>query len=84
MGFGAIPNVLIVRLETDEGLVGLGETYFGPYEVAEYVHTSAAPLLLGAEASRIDALRIKLKRYGASRTSTQFGTVGARHCPRGG
>ena len=67
MGFGAIPNILIVRLETDEGLVGLGETYFGPYEVAEYLHTSAAPLLLRADASQIDAIRMKLKRYVGSR-----------------
>jgi galactonate dehydratase len=64
---GAMANLLLLRVETDEGLVGLGETYFTPHEVAEYLHTSAAPLLLGADPGRIDALRLRLTRYVGTR-----------------
>src|ERR1051326_563645 len=55
------PNILFVRLHTDAGLVGLGETFFGASEVSTFLHESAAPLLLGQDASAIDALRVKLR-----------------------
>ena len=38
------PNVLWVRLHTDEGLTGLGETFFGARAVEAYLHESAAAL----------------------------------------
>ncbi len=57
------PNVLWVRLDTDEGLSGLGETFFGASEVATYLHETAAPKLLGQDATAIDALRVRLKGY---------------------
>lgn len=41
------PNVCIVRLHTDEGITGIGETFYGARAVEAYVHESAAPLLLG-------------------------------------
>ncbi len=41
------PNCLWLQVHTDEGLVGLGETFFGPNTVAAYVHEQAAPYLLG-------------------------------------
>jgi galactonate dehydratase len=48
------PNILFVQVHTDEGLVGLGETFFGPRSVAAYVHETAAPLLLGGDPLHID------------------------------
>src|SRR6266540_4314206 len=57
------PNLLFVRLHTDEGLIGLGETFFGPHEVAAYLHHTAAPKLLGRDPGRIEALRYALKHY---------------------
>jgi galactonate dehydratase len=60
---GEFPNILFVRLHTDEGLVGLGETFFGAPEVAAYLHESAAPKLLGQDPERIEALRVALKAY---------------------
>src|SRR5207244_692161 len=57
------PNILFVQLHTDDGLVGLGETFFGAPEVSAYLHDSAAHLLLGQDPSAIDALRVKLKGY---------------------
>lgn len=43
-------NVLIVRLRTDEGLVGIGETFYGAAATEAYIHTEARELLLGVEA----------------------------------
>lgn len=41
------PNLCFVRLHTDEGLTGLGESFFGSAAVETYVHDAIAPLLLG-------------------------------------
>jgi L-alanine-DL-glutamate epimerase-like enolase superfamily enzyme len=52
---GAFPNMLWVRLLTDDGIVGLGETFIGPEAVEAYLHETAAPLLLGSDARSIKA-----------------------------
>jgi L-alanine-DL-glutamate epimerase-like enolase superfamily enzyme len=57
------PNLVWLRLHTEDGLIGLGETFFGADEVAAYLHHSAAPRLLGRDATAIDGLRIALKGY---------------------
>lgn len=41
------PNLCFVRLHTDGGLVGLGEAFYGAPTVADYLHETVAPLLLG-------------------------------------
>ena len=51
---GEFPNVLWVHVHTDEGLVGLGETFFGPRAVEAQIHETVAPLLLGKPALQID------------------------------
>jgi L-alanine-DL-glutamate epimerase-like enolase superfamily enzyme len=38
-----------VQLHTDDGLVGLGESFFSPATVAAYIHDVAAPYLLGQD-----------------------------------
>jgi L-alanine-DL-glutamate epimerase-like enolase superfamily enzyme len=43
----ALPNNLWVRVYTDEGLTGLGETYYLPRAVSAIVHDFYAPLLIG-------------------------------------
>lgn len=43
------PSLLFVHLHTDEGIVGLGETMFGPDAVATFIHTQVAPYLLGKD-----------------------------------
>ena len=35
-------NLIFVRLQTDEGLVGLGETFMGPQAVEAYLHETVA------------------------------------------
>ena len=43
----ALPNNLWVRIYTDDGLVGLGETYYLPRAVSSVIHDLFAPLLIG-------------------------------------
>ena len=40
---GEFPNIIWVRLHTDEGLVGLGETFMGAAAVESYLHEWVAP-----------------------------------------
>jgi L-alanine-DL-glutamate epimerase-like enolase superfamily enzyme len=46
---GEHPNILFVRLHTDAGLVGLGDTWRKTDVADAYVHRVAAPLLLGED-----------------------------------
>ncbi|MGH8016697.1 MAG: mandelate racemase/muconate lactonizing enzyme family protein [Opitutaceae bacterium] len=48
------PNQLYVRVRTDSGHTGLGETRNGAAAVAAWIHESAAPALLGQEALAIE------------------------------
>jgi galactonate dehydratase len=50
----ALPNNLWVRIHTDKGLVGLGETYYLPRAVAAIIHDIYAPLLIGRDARDIE------------------------------
>jgi len=43
----ASPNNLWVRIHTDDGLIGLGETYYLPRAVGAIIHDVCAPLLIG-------------------------------------
>jgi galactonate dehydratase len=43
------PNLLWLQVHTDEGLVGLGETFYGPHAVAAHLHEVAAPYLVGKD-----------------------------------
>lgn len=60
---GNHPNLLWVRLHTDDGLTGLGETYFGAGPSEADVHDRIAPLILGQDASRIEYLNMKIQPY---------------------
>ncbi len=48
------PNLLWVQVHTDEGLIGLGEAFFGPASAAAYIHEHAAPRLIGSDPLLID------------------------------
>jgi L-alanine-DL-glutamate epimerase-like enolase superfamily enzyme len=51
---GEFPNVIWVELETDSGIVGLGETFRGADVVAAQLHSMVAPYLLGKDPLEID------------------------------
>jgi L-alanine-DL-glutamate epimerase-like enolase superfamily enzyme len=56
-------NLCWVQLTTDEGIVGLGETFFGSQAVEAYIHETAAPLLLGQDPREIDRISRMLTGY---------------------
>jgi galactonate dehydratase len=60
---GEFPNLLWVQVHTDDGLVGLGETFFGAQAVEAYVHESIAPYLLGKDPLAIDRHSRELVGY---------------------
>lgn len=43
------PNAVNVRLETSEGISGLGETFYGGPAIAAHMHDAVAPRLLGRD-----------------------------------
>ena len=57
------PNLLWLHIHTDEGISGLGETFFGAQAVEAYLHESIAPQLLGQDPGRIDYIARKLYGY---------------------
>ena len=66
----AYGNILWVRLHTDAGTVGLGETFRGAHAVAAFLHHDIAPQILGMDAGRIDLISQRLTQpYVGSRSS---------------
>ena len=57
------PNILFVELRTEDGLIGLGETFFGAQAVEAYVHETVAPYLLGRDPLHIDLHAKELYGY---------------------
>jgi len=57
------PNIIWVRLHTDEGLTGLGETFMGAEAVEAYLHEWAATRLLGKDPLAIEARNRDLMGY---------------------
>ncbi len=60
------PNLLLVQIHTDEGLVGLGDTWRMVETVNSFIHNVAAPLLLGQDALAIERHWRRLYRAGAT------------------
>jgi galactonate dehydratase len=52
-GFG---NLLWVLIHTDDGLIGLGETFRNPEATIAYVHETCAPFLLGEDPTHREKL----------------------------
>ncbi len=49
-----MPGLLAVRVHTDAGAVGCGETYYAPHAVASMIHDWMARRLLGADPLQIE------------------------------
>ncbi|CAM4345345.1 Dehydratase [Bordetella tumbae] len=54
------PNLIWVEIETDEGLIGLGESFRGAQAVEAVLHETVAPWLLGRDARHIEAVSQQL------------------------
>ncbi len=50
------PNLIWVQVETDAGLTGLGETFFGAAAVEAHLHEHVAPRVIGRDPLEIDRL----------------------------
>lgn len=59
----AQPNLLFLRLHTDDGIVGLGESFFGPRAVEAYLHETAADVLLAATDPTPEGIARQLAPY---------------------
>ncbi len=60
---GEFPNLIWLRIHTDEGLIGLGESFYGAAAIEAYLHETAAHHLLGQDPLAIEALGRKLYGY---------------------
>ncbi len=66
------PNLCYVALETDDGLTGIGETFFGARAVAAWVHETAAAYLLGKDPRTIQRHSRALEGFvGSAGTGTE-------------
>ncbi|WP_061169625.1 mandelate racemase/muconate lactonizing enzyme family protein [Caballeronia hypogeia] len=54
------PNVIWVEVETDEGLMGLGETFRGAQAVEAVIHEQVAPQILGRDSRQVEAISRQL------------------------
>jgi galactonate dehydratase len=54
------PNLIWLEVETDEGLIGLGETFRGAQAVEAVIHEQIAPLVLGEDSRQIEGISRKL------------------------
>jgi galactonate dehydratase len=58
-----LANLVWLRVHTDQGLVGLGETYFMAKTVEAYIHEIVAPKVLGRDPLAIDRIAKDLNGY---------------------
>ena len=57
------PNLIWLQVRTDEGITGLGETFFLAKSVEAYVHEALAPRLIGRDPLEIDRISKDLTGY---------------------
>ncbi|MFA9441403.1 mandelate racemase/muconate lactonizing enzyme family protein [Uliginosibacterium sp. sgz301328] len=63
-------NVLWVRVHTDAGIVGLGETFYGAGAVEAHLHDTLAQRLLGKDPLAIEALNREMVNLPLAQSST--------------
>jgi len=52
---GIMRNLILLRIHTDAGIIGCGETYYTPHAIEALIHDWMAERLLGAEATNIES-----------------------------
>lgn len=63
-------NVLWVRIHTDAGPIGLGETFYGAGAVSAHIHDTLAGRLLGRDPLRIEAIHKEMVDLPMAQSST--------------
>ncbi len=59
----AFPNLIWVQVVSDQGSIGLGESYFGPGAVEAHIHDFIAPYLLGQDPCAVERHAPQLLGY---------------------
>lgn len=57
------PNLCVLRLRTDDGFEGLGESYYSAEAIEAYIHTSIAPAILSMSDPSPEAAAMLLAPY---------------------
>ncbi|NJO35121.1 MAG: mandelate racemase/muconate lactonizing enzyme family protein [Rhodospirillales bacterium] len=57
------PNILWTQVQTDEGITGFGETFYGPASAEGHIHGLIAPYLIGKDPRNIEAHQAHLIGY---------------------
>jgi len=60
---GEFPNLLWLRVHTDQGIAGIGETSYAAHSVETYVHEYVAPRVLGRDPLEIESLARSITPY---------------------
>jgi L-alanine-DL-glutamate epimerase-like enolase superfamily enzyme len=63
-------NVLWVRVHTDSGIIGLGETFYGAGAVEAHIHDTLAGRLLGRDPLQIEAIHRDMLNLPMAQSST--------------
>jgi len=64
------PYILWVRVHSETGLIGLGETFYGAQAVESHIHETLSSCLLGADPLRIEALNRQMTALPIAQSST--------------
>ena len=67
---GEFPNLVWLRVHTDEGVAGLGETSYAAQSVETYLHEYVAPRVLGRDPLEIESLARSVMPYVGWRASS--------------
>ncbi|MCL4745587.1 MAG: mandelate racemase/muconate lactonizing enzyme family protein [Burkholderiaceae bacterium] len=59
----SFPNILWVRVHTDEAIIGLGETFYGSHAAESHIHQMIAPYLIGKDPRNIESHQAHLVGY---------------------
>ena len=63
-------NLLWVRVHTEQGVIGLGETFYGAGAVEAHIHDTLAGRLLGQNPLNIEALNKEMVNLPMAQSST--------------
>lgn len=63
------PKIVWLRVHTDEGLIGLGETSYAASSVEDYLHRHVAPKVLGRDPLAVESLARSVQDYLGYRSS---------------